>query len=118
VQQSLQQIYRRPEVEKCAGKKRSALYADIADGKFPAPIRLGERAVGWLESDLLTWQAARIAERDAKLPTCTEAIEHSGVNRVSHNPKKMPADRVASMAGKSIDDDARNKTNERRTQAR
>src|SRR5829696_4471879 len=62
----IQKIYRRQAVESFAGLKRSALYDAIARGKFPKPIRVTERCVGWLESDLLAWQAARIAERDEK----------------------------------------------------
>lgn len=60
----LQKIYRRREVEALTGKKRSALYADIAEGTFPKPVKLGARAVGWLETDLVAWQAGRVAERD------------------------------------------------------
>ena len=60
----VQKIYRRPAVESFAGLKRSALYDAISKGKFPKPVRVTERCVGWLESDLLAWQAARIAERD------------------------------------------------------
>jgi prophage regulatory protein len=39
---------------------RSSIYAAIKKGTFPAPIRLGERAVGWLESDVNFWLAERI----------------------------------------------------------
>lgn len=60
----VQRIYRRGEVEGFAGLKRSSLYEAIAKGRFPKPVPIGERAVGWLESDLLDWQRARIAERD------------------------------------------------------
>ena len=43
----------------------STLYERIAAGNFPKPIKLGERAVGWLEGDIADWQAGRIAARDA-----------------------------------------------------
>ena len=33
-------------------------------GKFPRRIRLGQGRVGWLESEVNDWLAARIAERD------------------------------------------------------
>jgi len=59
-----QKIYRRREVEQLSGKKRSALYADIAEGKFPRPVKIGARAVGWLESEIVAWQASRLAERE------------------------------------------------------
>ena len=60
----VQKIYRRREVESFAGMKRSALYDAISKGKFPKPVRVTDRCVGWLERDLLAWQAARTAERD------------------------------------------------------
>jgi prophage regulatory protein len=60
----LRRILRLPEVEAATGKKRSAIYDGIADGTFPKPVPLGERAVGWIESEILAWQEARIAERD------------------------------------------------------
>ena len=31
------------------------------EAKFPAPVRLGVRAVGWLASDLEAWAASRRA---------------------------------------------------------
>jgi prophage regulatory protein len=62
----LRRILRLPEVEAVTGKKRSQIYDDILDGRFPAPVPLGERAVGWIE-EVAAWQDARIAERDAEL---------------------------------------------------
>lgn len=41
------------------GKARSSIYAAIKDGDFPAPVALGPRAVGWLESDITTWIESR-----------------------------------------------------------
>lgn len=55
------QILRRPEVEGKTGLARSTLYAAIAAGKFPAPIRLGARSVGWLADEVDGWLAERIA---------------------------------------------------------
>ena len=36
-------------------------------GKFPAPVRLGDNAVAFVESEVIAWQEARIAERDASM---------------------------------------------------
>lgn len=55
-------IYRRPHVESLVGLSRSTLYAMIAEGTFPKPIKLGKRAVGWRQSDVLTWLASRTSE--------------------------------------------------------
>ena len=53
-------ILRLPEVETKTGRKRSSIYADVAAGLFPAPIKLGSRAVGWLESDCDNWIEEKI----------------------------------------------------------
>ena len=45
------------------GLTRSMAYALIKAGSFPVPINLGARAVGWLESEIDTWLAERVAAR-------------------------------------------------------
>ncbi len=52
-------ILRRPQVEQRTGLSRSTLYQYIQDGQFPRPVSLGARAVGWLESEVNAWIAAR-----------------------------------------------------------
>jgi prophage regulatory protein len=42
------------------------VYGLMKDGQFPRPIRVGKRAVAWLESELQQWLAQRVAERDAR----------------------------------------------------
>lgn len=54
-------IFRRPAVQDLTGLSRSTLYAMIADGRFPPPVKLGTRAVGWREADLNEWLASREA---------------------------------------------------------
>jgi prophage regulatory protein len=55
-------ILRLGSVKDRTGLSRSTVYLRIAQGRFPKPISLGGRAVGWLESDVTDWIAARIAE--------------------------------------------------------
>ena len=46
----------RAEVERMTGFKRSAIYARIDNGTFPAPIREPETGtVRWIESEVLDW---------------------------------------------------------------
>ena len=52
-------ILRRPQVEARTGLSRSTLYQYIQGGLFPRPVSLGPRAVGWLESEVNAWIAAR-----------------------------------------------------------
>ncbi len=56
-----ERILRRPEVEVRTGLSRSTLYAQMAEGAFPRPVRLGKRAVGWTESTMSEWLEHRIA---------------------------------------------------------
>ncbi len=58
-------ILRRREVEARTGLGCSTIYDSIKAGTFPAPIQLGPKAVGWVESEINAWLAARVAARDA-----------------------------------------------------
>jgi prophage regulatory protein len=53
-------ILRRRHVKQRTGLSRSTLYQYMKDGVFPKPVQLGLRAVGWLESDISKWIAARV----------------------------------------------------------
>jgi len=51
----LPQIFRRKDLEERLKLSRSSIYAMMAEGEFPKPIRLGRRAVGWLSDDIEKW---------------------------------------------------------------
>ena len=53
------------EVMNVTGLGRSSVYKFIAEDKFPKPVSLGERAVGWLDVEINDWIMERVAERDA-----------------------------------------------------
>lgn len=55
-------ILRLPAVMARTGLSRSTIYLRIKEGKFPAPISLGIRAVGWVESAVDNWLAERIEQ--------------------------------------------------------
>ncbi|GAA0707939.1 AlpA family transcriptional regulator [Dokdonella soli] len=59
-------VIRLPEVRTRTGLSRSQLYKLESEGRFPAHIKLSERASAWLEHEVDDWIADRIAERDAK----------------------------------------------------
>lgn len=52
-------LARLPVVLRVTGLGRSTIYRWIADGSFPAPVRLGPRAVAWRWSDLDRWTQSR-----------------------------------------------------------
>ena len=54
-----ERILRRREVEARTGLSRSTIYAQMAEGAFPKPVRLGKRAVGWTDSDIDEWLESR-----------------------------------------------------------
>ncbi|MBM4263547.1 MAG: AlpA family transcriptional regulator [Deltaproteobacteria bacterium] len=53
-------ILRLPEVKRSTGLSRSTIYLRVAEGKFPKPVSLGGRAVGWLEAEVQDWLRQRI----------------------------------------------------------
>lgn len=57
-------VLRLNQVIDTTGLSRSTVYKYISEGTFPKPISLGERSVGWLESEVMDWLLARIEERD------------------------------------------------------
>lgn len=57
-------IIRLKEVIDLTGLARSSVYRYVAQNSFPKPVSLGDRAVGWVESEVREWISERIAERD------------------------------------------------------
>lgn len=50
-----------PEVHERVGLCRSQIHSMVAEGKFPAPVKIGLRASGWLESSIDKWMAEIVA---------------------------------------------------------
>jgi prophage regulatory protein len=59
-------ILRRNEVQARTKLSRSTIYARIKNGTFPAPVPLGPKAVGWIESEIDSFLADCIAQRNSK----------------------------------------------------
>jgi prophage regulatory protein len=55
-------ILRLKEVCKVTGLGRSFIYQLQAEKRFPHSIKLGKRAVGWLEDEVRRWLAKRIED--------------------------------------------------------
>ena len=57
-----QRILRLPEVCAITGLGRSFIYQLQAAGSFPRRVKLGVRAVGWLEDEVQRWLSEKVAE--------------------------------------------------------
>lgn len=60
----LRRFLRKKQVREVTGLPDSSIYAEMAKGAFPKPVRLSANRVAWLEDDIAAWQAERLAERD------------------------------------------------------
>lgn len=58
---STDRILRFPELREKVGYSRSNIHYLTEMGEFPPSIKLGGRAVGWLESEVDSWIQKRIA---------------------------------------------------------
>lgn len=57
-------IIRLNEVINKTGLKKTSIYKLINNKAFPEAIALGERAVGWLESEIDSWITERVRQRN------------------------------------------------------
>lgn len=57
---------RLPEVKALTGLSKTSIYELIREKSFPAPVRLGPRAVAWVKSEIRQWAVDRVhASRSA-----------------------------------------------------
>jgi prophage regulatory protein len=59
-------VLRLPQVISKAGLGRDSIYKGAREGWFPKPIKLTERASGWLEDEVEEFLARRVAQRDSR----------------------------------------------------
>jgi prophage regulatory protein len=52
------EIIRRKALEARIGLSCSTIYMMMSEGRFPRPIKIGRRAVGWRVSDVEEWLKA------------------------------------------------------------
>lgn len=57
----VQIIYRVPDTLKARGIGRTQHYADIAEGLFTKPVKIGRRMSGWPDTEVAALNQARIA---------------------------------------------------------
>jgi len=56
----MQTILKIDEVTDRTGISKSSIYAQVKDGTFPPPFKLGERAIRWTDSEITEWINQRI----------------------------------------------------------
>ena len=54
-----QQILRLPDVRRATGISKATLYRLVNAGRFPRPVQLGARCVGWRATEIERWLAER-----------------------------------------------------------
>ena len=54
-------LLRLPALKGRVALSRSTIYLRIKEGTFPPPIKLGPRAVGWIEEEIEEWLNQQIA---------------------------------------------------------
>lgn len=55
----MNRLVRMKELSRIVGYKPWNIYRLIREGDFPRPVRLGQRAVAWRESDISDWIDSR-----------------------------------------------------------
>lgn len=66
-------IIRLPELLRITGLSTASLYRQMAEERFPRPVRLGKSAVGWRSQAVSSWlesleEVAPAAERETVRP--------------------------------------------------
>jgi prophage regulatory protein len=65
-----------------AGLSRSTIYRKIAEGTFPAQVRISVNGAGWRESDIDRWIADPAGWRATDEPTSDRKVDDRvGANR-------------------------------------
>lgn len=62
-------IMRCPDVQSATGLSHSTIYLRVKAGTFPAPVKLGERSVGWRVADIEAFLSAPAEYRPAQKST-------------------------------------------------
>ncbi len=62
-----QKVIRLPEVKDRIGMSKPSIYRLMKLGKFPQAKRLGERSVGWFESEIDEWLDSRLLSTETEM---------------------------------------------------
>lgn len=54
------------EVAQAAGISRSSIYRRVAEGTFPAPLKVGPRTSRWSQEEVAAWQQEARLDRESR----------------------------------------------------
>ncbi len=57
----METLLRLPQVIARTTRSKPSIYADIKAGRFPAPVKIGIRAVAWRSTDLEAWSKGLVS---------------------------------------------------------
>ena len=78
--------------------QKTAIYAKIASGEFPAPAKIGERRSAWLEDEVDAWIVARFSENRG---TAEQPRGRDGV-AIATKPRRKRRTKAEIEAAKAI----------------
>ena len=58
---------REPQVLERLPFSKPTLHRKVRNGTFPAPVKIGARAIAWLAEEIDAWERKNIEARDARL---------------------------------------------------
>ena len=62
-------LIRLPEVQRRTGYSKAWIYRLISQNRFPSAVKIGSRAIAFVENEVDEWISQRIEERDALVST-------------------------------------------------
>lgn len=57
-------LIRLKEVKEYTGLGRSSIYEKMNNGLFPKSVSLGDRAIAWVDTEIIEWVQDKIDQRD------------------------------------------------------
>ncbi|XIH78894.1 hypothetical protein C1N56_14200 [Pantoea sp. SGAir0175] len=72
-------LIRLSEVQRRTGYSKAWLYRLMSEKRFPLPVKIGARAIAFIESEIDAWIEERInASRSATPPSNADKTQHNG----------------------------------------
>jgi len=90
-------LIRRKEVQAATGLSFSSIYALVEKKEFPAPVKLSERRVAWVESEVQEWLDNRMGNRNKGYSPETFKFEQKKpkpINKKSPTVKSKSSQRI------------------------